>query len=114
MTFQRQDWGEYTRYLITHEYGSVCLDLYPERQESFGGTAYIWGLYVDIYHRRKCIGKTLLEDAERCAKIEGHKSVVLEWELKNTPIEIRDWYLRSGYFMVGHYRDEQYTLEKKL
>ena len=114
IAIQVQHWREYTRYILIHECGSVFLDLYPEMQESFGGTAYIWGLYVDCYHRRKSIGKALLEEAERCAKLEGHKSVILEWEEKNTSREILNWYIRCNYNIVGYYRDEQYTLEKKI
>ena len=114
IAIQVQHWCEYTRYILTHEYGSVFLDLHSEKQESFGGTAYIWGLYVDSYCRRKGIGKALLEEAERCAQLEGHKSVVLDWEQKNTSHEILDWYIRCGYNIVGYYRDEQYTLEKTL
>lgn len=112
MTIQKQDWGEYTRYLVVHEHGSVCLDVYAEKQESFGGTAYLWGLFVLNGYRRKGIGKILLDEAEHLAQSAGHKSVVLDWELKNTPREILDWYLRSGYIVIGHYREEQYTLEK--
>lgn len=114
MTIQKQDWSDHTHYLIVHEYGSVCLDVYPEKQESFGGTAYIWGLFVFKGDRRKGIGKILLEEAEYYARRAGHESVVLEWKLKDTPREILDWYLRSGYVIVGHYRDEQYMLEKKF
>ncbi len=112
MTIQKQEWSDRTRYLIGHEYGSVFLDLYPEVQENFGGTAVIWALFVFPRDRRKGIGKILLEEAEFYAKREWHKSVVMDWESKETPREILDWYLRSGYNVVGHYREEVYTLEK--
>lgn len=111
---QKQDWGKYTRYLIIHEHGSVFLNVFSEVQDSFGGNAYIWGLFVLPSERRKGIGKTLLDEAERLAQTLGCKSVVLEWVSKNTSHEILDWYLRFGYDVVGHYREEQYTLEKKL
>lgn len=114
MTFQKQDWGEYTRYLIMHEHGTVFLNVYNKVQSSFGGDASIWGLFVSPSERRNGIGKILLEEAERLARTLGCKSVVLEWDSKSTPREILDWYLRFGYGVVGHYRAEQYMLEKKL
>lgn len=114
MTIQKQDWGEYNRYLIIHEHCSVFLNVYSEVQDSFGGNACIWGLFVLPSKRRNGIGRALLEEAERLAQRLGCKSVVLEWDSKNTAREILDWYLRSGYDVVGHYREEQYTLEKKL
>lgn len=114
MTIQKQKWRDSARYIIIHQYGSVFLDLYPEKQESFGGTAFIWGLYVSSYKRRIGIGRALLSEVEKCAKLEGHKSVVMDWELKDTPREVLDWYLRFGYVVVGNYREETYTLEKVL
>lgn len=114
MTVQKQDWGEYTRYLIMHEHGTVFLNVYNKVQSNFGGNASIWGLFVSPSERRNGIGKILLEEAERLARTLGCKSVVLEWDSKSTPREILDWYLRFGYGVVGHYRAEQYMLEKKL
>ena len=114
MTIQKQEWSDRTRYLIIHNSGSVFLDVYPEVQDSFGGTAFIWGLYVDKHYRRKGIGRILLEEAERYAQHEGHRSVVMDWELKDTPREVLEWYLRSGYTVVGNYREETYTLEKNF
>lgn len=111
---QNQDWSNYNRYFIIHKHGSVCLDLYPEKQESFGGTAYIWNLFVSKESRHKGIGKMLLDKAELLARQAGHKAVVMEWDSKDTAREILDWYLRSGYEVIGHYREVQYMLEKKL
>lgn len=114
MTIQKQDWGEYVQYNIIHEHGSVALYLYPKMQECFGGTAYISSLYVFTRDRGRGFGKILLEEAVGVAKREGHKSVVLECDLKNTQREVLDWYLRSGYVIVGQYREERFTLEKIL
>lgn len=114
MIVRTQNWSEYTRYLIIHKRGAVVLDLYSEIQDNFGGTAYMWGLYVTEYERRRGAATELLKYAEKIAKCKGHKSVVIDWESKETPREILEWYKRCGYVVIGHYRDEQYTLEKKL
>jgi len=94
---QRQKWHDYTRYVIFDTSGgSVQLELYPEIQK-FGGTAFIYALWVDKSCRRRGMAKRLLDRAEGIAKQEGHEAVMLEWELKDTPIEILEWYKRRGY-----------------
>lgn len=101
MNILRQYWSAYTRYLMTHEAGSIMLELFPETQKNFGGTAYIWGLYVAEPHRRKGIATMLLDQAEHIARKEGHDAVFLEWEEKNTPYEILQWYMRRGYDAIA-------------
>jgi hypothetical protein len=39
----------------------------------------------------------LINLAEVIAKKNGHKSVFLEWEAKNSERWVLDWYLRRGY-----------------
>ena len=105
---QRQVWPEYTRYLITVEMpegvGSVQLELYRKPQ-NFGGTAYIYSLWVDENIRRRGVAKILMDTAERIAFDNYHDDVYLEWSIKESPVEISQWYERRGYddveFNVG-------------
>lgn len=93
---QRQTWRDYTRWLITNDWASVQLELYPEQQE-WGGTAWIYGLWTDPEARLQGNAKQVLERAETIAQQAGHKSVFLEWKQADTPVEVLDWYIRRGY-----------------
>lgn len=83
LAIQQQNWCDKKRYLIVHEHGSVQLELFFEKQEDFGGTAYIWGLWVDEGHRRLGIAKELLNMAESISRDLGHDAVYMEWQLAN-------------------------------
>jgi hypothetical protein len=57
----------------------------------------------------------ILHNLEAIAKREGHKSVFLEWELKNSPRWVLEWYERRGYEVKEFDgRDSYCLLEKKL
>ncbi len=96
MVEQRQEWNDKVIYLIADEYGSVQLELYKDVQD-FGGTAWLWDLFVLPGHRRKGHAKRLLKRAEEAARRDGHKSVFLEWCAKDSPSWVLDWYGRQGY-----------------
>ena len=54
---------------------------------------------------KRAMSKQLLDKAENIAKEKGHNAVYMEWELKNTPREVLQWYLdlNSG---VAHTKQE--------
>lgn len=112
MNIQKQEWKEYTRYIIFDEYGSVMLNLYNEPQKCGSKlyTAWIWGLYVCPEYRRKGYAKLLLKEAERIALENGHKDVYMEWDVKETPRDILDFYVRNGYALAS----DEIVLCKKL
>lgn len=112
MIEQRQKWSEYTRYLIADTCGSVQIEMHDEVQD-WGGTAWIYALWVNEDSRRHGIATALLKRAEDVARKAGHKSVFLEWEEDNTPQGVLDFYLRSGY-NVRKESDGYCLLEKKL
>lgn len=112
MIEQRQDWNSKVIYLIADEFGSVQLELYKEKQ-NFGGTCWLWDLFVLSEYRKQGHAKRLLKRVEEIAKAEGHKDVVMEWDEKNTPYEVLQWYLRSGYRAILERRG-YCLLEKKL
>ncbi len=94
---QKQIWSTYIKYFIFDTNGgSIQLNLYSEKQD-FGSTACIYALWVDENQRRKGIAKRLLDKAENIARQERHKDIVLDYEHKDTPVEIFDWYKRCGY-----------------
>lgn len=112
MIEQRQVWRDYTRYLIADTYGSVQIEMYDEAQD-WGGTAWIYGLWVNEDSRRHGVATAILKKAEKVAKEAGHKSVFLEWEEHNTPQGVLGFYLRSGY-NVRKESNGYCLLEKKL
>jgi ribosomal protein S18 acetylase RimI-like enzyme len=121
IVIQKQPWHDFTRVIImqVHEskpvaVASVQIDLY-EKEQCWGGTAYIYGLWVDKDIRRRGIAKTLLMLVEKYAKQNGHKSVILEWNLNDTPVEVLHWYIRCGYEGI-EFKDnsKRIKLEKKF
>lgn len=108
---QRQRWSEYTRYLIVGRYCSISLDLFDTFHSSFGGTAFVHGLWVDEIKRRKGYATTILDTAEKIARRAGHKSVFLEWHGADTPEFVLQWYMRRGYNVRE--REDDYTLLEK-
>lgn len=112
MIEQRQEWHTKVIYLIADEYGSVQLELYKDVQ-SFGGTAWLWDLFVLPEHRRKGHARRLLKRAEEIAQSEGHKTLHMEWEEANTGREVLDWYIREGYDDVAFGKDNC-LLEKRF
>lgn len=116
MIAQVQHWNNKDIILLMYKDGSASaqMHLYPEVQ-NFGGTAWIWDLWVEESSRRKGVARELLNRLERLAKSNGHRSVFLEWEKVNTERWVLDWYLRRGYEVKefgdrGRWR----LLEKKL
>lgn len=93
---QKQMWSGMARYVIWTDGASVQIELYDTPQK-WGKTAFIYSLWVDEYCRRQGKAAALLDEAERIVKQAGHKTAVMEWEYKNTPRAILDYYFRRGY-----------------
>jgi GNAT superfamily N-acetyltransferase len=116
MVVQIQKWNTKEIVIVMNEHGiaSAQMHLYPKVQ-NFGGTAWIWALYVDVHYRKKGLATEYLNVLESIAKREGHKSVFLEWELKNSPRWVLEWYERMGYEVKEFDGRGSYCLmEKKL
>ncbi|MBQ8713067.1 MAG: GNAT family N-acetyltransferase [Prevotella sp.] len=61
------------------------------------GRAYIWNLSVGEQHRGKGYGRALLSDAYDVAMLAGCREVELEWDRRDFPQWVFDWYQREGY-----------------
>lgn len=96
MIIQHQVWYSYTKYLIANSYSSIQLNLYNAEQE-FSDTAFIYALWVEPKYRRQSRAKKLLATAENIALKNGYKFALLEWEKKDSPKWVLEWYLRTGY-----------------
>lgn len=97
---QKQTWKDEIRILITDEenYGSVqiCIPLYTS--DIFGkADALIYALYVGIGYREKGTGCKLLKLAEQEAKLNGVKTIGLNFIKEESESFVLDWYLRKGY-----------------
>lgn len=112
MIIQEQTWYDFTRIILMSGCGSVQVELYAEEQE-WGGTAFLYALWVGKSWRRQGIAKDLMAQAEREVKRRGHKSITLEWKLQDTPREILDWYERLGYEQK-EFGDGYSLMRKKL
>lgn len=75
------------------------------------GQALIWNLWA--YKRGSSVGTKLLEAAEGYARDLECKTAYLEWDRRDTPQWVLDWYIRKGYEMCKGRSDEDTTVLKK-
>lgn len=66
-------------------------------ESKYKGEAYIWNLWVSEGHRRKGYGRALLSDALDLAMFNDCKAVTLEWDRRDSPQWVFDWYARQGF-----------------
>lgn len=88
------------RILITDEenHGSVQISIPLYVSDIFGkADALIYALFVDNNHRRNGVAKSLLQLAEQQAKLNGVKTIGLEFVKDESDRFVLYWYLRSGY-----------------
>ena len=98
---QMQKWNGYKKALIFNRFGSVQVDL-MDRPTKFNDsnrtyTAYIHSLWVNEKARKNGLATRLMDAAEKLAKDTYNKEVYLEWNLKESPQWVEDWYFRRGY-----------------
>lgn len=97
---QKQTWKDEIRILITDEehLGSVQISIPLYISDIFGkADALIYALFVDDTHRRCDVAQHLLQLAEQQAKLNGVKTIGLEFNKDESDRFVLDWYLRSGY-----------------
>ena len=97
---QKQTWKDEIRILITDEenLGSVQISIQLYVSDIFGkADALIYALWVDVVHRRQGVAQHLLQLAEQQAKLNGVKTIGLEFNKEESGRFVLDWYLRSGY-----------------
>ena len=97
---QKQKWKEEIRILITDEenHGSVQISIPLYVRGIFGkADALIYALFVNNNHRRNGVAQRLLQLAEQQAKLNGVKTIGLEFNKDESDSFVLDWYLRSGY-----------------
>ena len=97
---QKQTWKDEIRILITDEenLGSVQISIPLYVSDIFGkADALIYALWVDILYRRRGVAKRLLQLAEQQAKLNGVKTIGLEFNKDESDRFVLDWYLRIGY-----------------
>lgn len=97
LTVHRQEWHYCTRYLIFGRQGSVMLDIVKPNAIRRDYTALIWGLWVTEEARQFGLATDLISKAEEIAASLGHKEVALEWNRRDTPQWVLQWYNRRGY-----------------
>ena len=66
-------------------------------ESKYKGEAYIWNLWVSEGHRRKGYGCALLSDALDLAMLNDCKAVTLEWDRRDSPQWVFDWYIDQGF-----------------
>lgn len=97
---QKQTWNDEIRILITDEehLGSVQISIPLYVSDIFGkADALIYSLFVDNNHRKNGVAQRLLQLAEQQAKLNGVKTIGLEFVKDESDRFVLDWYLRSGY-----------------
>ena len=97
---QKQTWKDEIRILITDEenLGSVQISIPLYVSDIFGkADALIYALWVDVVYRRNGVAQHLLQLAEQQAKLNGVKTIGLEFNKEESDRFVLDWYLRSNY-----------------
>lgn len=97
---QKQTWNDEIRILITDEehLGSVQISIPLYVSDIFGkADALIYALFVDETHRRCGVAKRLLQLAEQQAKLNGIKTIGLEFNKDESERFVLEWYLNNGY-----------------
>lgn len=97
LNVQKQEWHDYTRYLIHNKKGSVHLDIVKTGVFRHEYTAIIRALWVVEDGRNFGLGTALLDKAEKIAATLGHKEVALNWSIRGNPKWMSHWYERRGY-----------------
>lgn len=114
MIIQEQRWHNRTIILFVDEYGSAQLELFDKPQlGDLKCTAFIFNLWTKPEYRCQGHATNMIAAVERAAAEHGHSAVFLDWELSNTPREIRDWYIRNGYEIVGFNNKGNFNRLKK-
>ena len=101
---QKQTWKDETRILITDEknLGSVQISIPIYVSDIFcKADALIYALFVDETHRRHGVAKRLLQLAEQQAKLNGIKTIGLEFNKDESESFVLKWYLKNGYKPLG-------------
>lgn len=97
---QQQNWKDEIRILITDEenHGSIQISIPLYVSDIFGkADALIYALFVDDTHRRRGVAKHLLQLAEQQAKLNGIKTIGLEFNKDESESFVLEWYLNNGY-----------------
>lgn len=97
---QKHTWRDEIRILITDEehLGSVQISIPLYVSDIFGkADALIYALWVDVVYRRNGVAQHLLQLAEQQAKLNGVKTIGLEFNKEESDRFVLDWYLRSNY-----------------
>lgn len=111
---QKQTWKDEIRILITDEenLGSVQISIPLYVSDIFSkADALIYSLFVDDTHRRCGVAKRLLQLAEQQAKLNGVKTIGLEFNKEDSEYFVLEWYLNNGY---KPYKKNSKLLIKKL
>ena len=98
ITIQEQTWHTRTLYLlITEGVGSCQLDIYTDEHVENGVKACIHNLWVVDEFRKGGTASELMYAAEGLARSAGVDAVYLEWDSRDTPRWVLEWYRRRGY-----------------
>lgn len=79
----------------------------------YKGEAYLWNIYIDKEHRGKGGGRTLLYKAIDISRQAGCEKATLDWNNKEFPNWVFDWYVRNG-FKEEKFGDDWAFMAKKL
>ncbi len=76
------------------------------------GEAYIWNLSVSESHRGKGYGRVLLNKALYLVEGEDCTTAALEWDERDTPYWVYEWYGRKGFEEKGFSRGYALMIKK--
>lgn len=119
VTLYATDWPDCTNIvLMLHPQGDQrqtvgIIEVHCRKTGERQGEAYLWNLYVEPDHRRHGLAHLLLQSAEQEARSHRSHTAMLEWELRESPRWVLDFYTRQGYDEREFGKDSAW-LAKKL
>ena len=79
---------------LTAPVGTLTLQVFKTEHK---GDAYLWNFHVLPICRGKGYGRKLLDRALKIARENHCRRAVLDWDGRDTPLWVYDWYTRRGF-----------------
>ena len=98
-TYQTR-WNDKDNFIFIGGRGSrimACIEMTVFKEGDHKGEAYLWNLHVDEQYRLCGFGRELIDCALESARIFNCTRATLEWDIKDSPQWVFDWYTRLGF-----------------
>lgn len=97
----KTEWADCDNYVLTLYEASITVPagilILQAFKTEHKGDAYLWNFHVLPSCRGKGYGRKLLDRALKIAREAHCRMIVLDWDERDTPRWVFDWYIRRGF-----------------